>query len=112
MDNSFVAFTSRHVTTVWLGDDLRVRELGKKDAAYMTVVPVWARYMYQVARDFPNPEIPWEVPDGVNPRDRGDHSKGRRGPQMDLIYRHPEKPPDEQMDLLPEGGTPPAAPPA
>ena len=108
MDNSFVAFTSRHVTTVWLGDDDRVRELGKKDAAYMTVVPLWARYMYEVARDFPNPTIPWEVPPGVNPKDRGEHSKGRKGAPMDLIYRHAEKPPTEQMDLPPGGAQPPA----
>ena len=109
MDTSFVGYTSRHVTAVWLGDDDRVRELGKQDAAYMTVVPVWARFMYEVSRNFPNPAIPWEVPPGVNPRDRGDHSRGRKGSQQDLIYRHPEKPPEDRMDL---GIDVPAAPPA
>jgi penicillin-binding protein 1A len=108
MDTSFVAFTSRFITTVWLGDDDRVRELGKQDAAYMTVVPMWARYMYEVARDFPNPEIPWEVPPGVNPRDRGDHTKGRKGPQMDLIYRHGLKPPEDDKIDLGLDGVPPA----
>ncbi len=109
MDTSFVGYTSRHITAVWLGDDDRVRELGKSDAAYMTVVPVWARYTYEVARDFPNPPIPWLVPDGVNPRDRGDHSRGRKGPQMDLIYRHPEKPPEDGVG---EPGSTGPAPPA
>lgn len=107
MDNSFVAFTSRFITAVWLGDDKRVRELGKKDAAYMTVVPLWARYMYEVARGYPNPEIPWEVPGGVDRGDRGDHRRGRRGPQMPLIYRHAEHPPDD-TEVPPDPGTPPA----
>lgn len=106
MDTSFVGYTSRHITAVWLGDDQRVRELGKQDAAYMTVVPVWARYTYATARDFPNPEIPWDVPPGVNPKDRGDHSRGRRGPQMDLIYRHGHKmeepPPADGALILPQ----------
>jgi penicillin-binding protein 1A len=112
MDTSFVAYTSRFTTTVWLGDDKRVRELGKQDAAYMTVVPMWARFMFEVARDFPNPEIPWQVPPGVDPKDRGDHSKGRRGGQMSLIYRHAEKPPDDGVgDGTVDGATPPGQPP-
>jgi hypothetical protein len=61
----------------------------------MTVVPLFARYMYEAARNFPNPEIPWDIPMGVNPKDRGDHSKGTHGPQMDLIFRKAEKPPDD-----------------
>lgn len=94
MDTSFVAYTANHITAAWLGDDKRVRELGKQDAAYMTVVPLWARYMNMVAGGFPNPEIPWEVPAGVDPKDRGDHTRGRHGAPMALIYRHAEKPPD------------------
>ncbi len=95
-DNSFVAFTSRFVTAVWMGDDKKQRALGKKDAAYMTVVPLWARYMYEAARGFPNPEIPWFVPPGVSPKDRGDHSKGERTSPMDLIYHSAKKPQDEK----------------
>jgi penicillin-binding protein 1A len=110
MDTSFVGYTSRHITSVWLGDDQRVRELGKLDAAYMTVVPVWARYSYATARDFPNPAIPWEVPPGVNPKDRGDHSRGRRGPQQDLIYRHAEKPRADEVPA--DGAVVPPQPPA
>jgi membrane peptidoglycan carboxypeptidase len=79
MDTSFVAYTSRFVTAAWLGDDKYVRELGKLDAAYMTVVPLWARYMFAVASDYPNLEIPWEVPPGVEPKDRGEHSRGPTG---------------------------------
>ncbi len=94
-DNSFVAFTSRFTVATWMGDDKKQRALGKKDAAYMTVVPLFARYMYEVARNFPNPEIPWVVPPGLNSKDRGDHSKGTHGPQMDLIFRKHEKPPED-----------------
>lgn len=108
MDTSFVAFTSRLITSVWLGDDKRERELGKQDAAYMTVVPLWARYMFEVSRDFPNPEIPWEVPPGVKPDDRGDNTRGRRGAPMSLIYRHAEKPPEDGVDEVGLPGQPPA----
>jgi penicillin-binding protein 1A len=90
-DNLFIAFTSKFTTLVWMGDDKRVRALGKTDAAYMTVVPLWARYMYEAAHNYPNPAIPWLVPPGVKADDRGDHSKGVHGPQMDLIFRPPAK---------------------
>jgi penicillin-binding protein 1A len=90
-DNLFIAFTSRFTTLVWMGDDKRVRALGKSDAAYMTVVPLWARYMYEAGHNYPNPAIPWEVPPGVKLDDRGDHSKGVHGPQMELIWRPPAK---------------------
>jgi penicillin-binding protein 1A len=90
-DNMFIAFTSKFTTLVWMGDDKRQRALGKTDAAYMTVVPLWARYMYEAARSYPNPQIPWVIPPGVKPDDRGDHSKGVHGPQMDLIWKPPPK---------------------
>jgi penicillin-binding protein 1A len=90
-DNLFIAFTSKFTTLVWMGDDKRQRALGKSDAAYMTVVPLWARYMYEAARSYPNPQIPWVIPPGVKPDDRGDHSKGVHGPQMDLIWKPPPK---------------------
>ncbi|HEX7841323.1 MAG TPA: transglycosylase domain-containing protein, partial [Kofleriaceae bacterium] len=90
-DNMFIAFTSRFTTLVWMGDDKRVRALGKSDAAYMTVVPLWARYMYEAGRNYPNLPIPWDVPPGVRTDDRGDHSKGVHGPQMELIWRPPPK---------------------
>ena len=85
MDTSFVGYTSRWITTVWLGDDLYVRPLGLKDAAYMTVVPMWARYMYEVARDQPNQEIPWHVPPGVNPHSHGG-KRGQIGTRMPLVW--------------------------
>jgi penicillin-binding protein 1A len=90
-DNLFIAFTSKFTTLVWMGDDKRVRALGKSDAAYMTVVPLWARYMYEEGRNYPNPPIPWAIPPGVKADDRGDHNKGKHGPQMDLIFRPPPK---------------------
>lgn len=90
-DNMFIAFTSKFTTLVWMGDDKRMRALGKSDAAYMTVVPLWARYMFEAAKAYPNPAIPWSVPPGVRADDRGDHSKGEHGPQMELIFRPPPK---------------------
>ena len=100
-DTLFIAYTSKFTTLVWMGDDKKERALGKSDAAYMTVVPLWARYMYESARGYPNPDIPWVVPPGVRANDRGDHSKGTHGPQMDLIFRPPKK------DKAPEDDRPP-----
>jgi penicillin-binding protein 1A len=89
-DTTFIAYTSKFTTLVWMGDDKKQRALGKFDAAYMTVVPLWSRYMYEASKLYPQVKIPWENPPGVNPKDRGDHSKGEKGPQMDLIW-HPAK---------------------
>jgi penicillin-binding protein 1A len=100
-DNIFIAFTSKFSTAVWMGDDKKERALGKKDAAYMTVVPLWSRYMFEAAHAYPNPAIPWLIPPGVSPNDRGDHSKGVHGPQMDLIFRPAKKKSDDGGDAAP-----------
>ena len=100
-DNLFIGFTSKFTTLVWMGDDKKERALGKSDAAYMTVVPLWARYMYETAKNYPNPKIPWFTPAGMNPKDRGDHSKGVHGPQMDLIFRSTKKPENADDDPRP-----------
>jgi penicillin-binding protein 1A len=96
-DTLFIAYTSKFTTLTWMGDDKKVRALGKSDAAYMTVVPLWSRYMYEAAKGYPNAEIPWAVPPGVKPNDRGDHSKGTKGPQMNLIFRAPKKDKDGEV---------------
>ncbi|MBL4637551.1 MAG: transglycosylase domain-containing protein [Kofleriaceae bacterium] len=93
MDNTFVSYTSRWITTVWMGDDIRERPLGVDDAAYMTVEPMWARYMKAAADGHPNKNIPWNTPDGVSESDRGDHSKGKIY-KMPLVYIRPPKKPE------------------
>jgi penicillin-binding protein 1A len=100
-DTMFIAYTSKFTTLVWMGDDKKQRALGKFDAAYITVVPLWSRYMYEAARGYPATKIPWEVPKGVKRDDRGEHSKGETGPQMDLIYRPPKKDLDVGADDRP-----------
>ena len=100
-DNLFIAFTSKFTTLVWMGDDKKERALGKNDAAYLTVVPLWARYMYEAARGYPNPTIPWVTPPGENPNDRGDHSKGKKADEpMELIFKPPKKK-DDNADNRP-----------
>ena len=59
------------------------------------MVPLWSRYMYEAAKMYPNPTIPWNVPPGQNPKDRGDHTKGEKVPPMDLIWKLPKKPEPE-----------------
>lgn len=98
MDTSFVGYTSRWITSVWMGDDLRIRPLGRDDAAFKVVVPMWAKFMAEVAAGHPREEIPWTVPEGVSRRDRG----GDRGEQaeepMRLIYRRAAHPEDLPAD--------------
>jgi penicillin-binding protein 1A len=71
MDTWFVGYTSRWMTTTWLGDDLRERPLGLKDAAYMLTVPMFARYITEVTAGQPLQEIPWERPKGVKANETG-----------------------------------------
>jgi penicillin-binding protein 1A len=105
MDTTFVGFTSRWISTVWMGDDLRERPLGRTDAAFIVVEPLWARFMAQAAHGQPVHDVPWEVPPGVDPRDRGDHSKGGRK-SMPLVYRERSGPPPPgiQIELGPPEG--------
>jgi penicillin-binding protein 1A len=100
-DTWFIAYTSQFTTVVWMGDDKKQRALGKNDAAYITVVPLWSRYMYEEAKAYPNPSIPWITPRGISPNDRGEHSKGKKGEPMDLIYR------SSKRDKAPEDDRPP-----
>jgi membrane carboxypeptidase/penicillin-binding protein len=71
MDTWFVGYTSRWMTTTWLGDDLRERPLGLKDAAFMLTVPMFARYMTEVTARQPLEDVPWERPPGVKANDTG-----------------------------------------
>ena len=71
MDTWFVGYTSRWMTTTWIGDDKYQRALGYKDAAFMLNVPMFARYIWEVAASQPLQEIPWERPRGVKPGDKG-----------------------------------------
>jgi penicillin-binding protein 1A len=71
MDTWFIGYTSRWMTSTWIGDDLRERPLGAKDAAFMLTVPMFARYMVEVGTGQPLQEVPWARPPGVKPDDTG-----------------------------------------
>ena len=71
MDVWFTGYTSRWMTTTWIGDENRERPLGYKDAAFMLTVPMFARYMWEVTAQQPLQEIPWEKPKGVRGSDTG-----------------------------------------
>jgi penicillin-binding protein 1A len=101
MDTTFVAYTSRWIVSVWMGDDMRERPLGSDDAAYIVVEPIWARFMAAAAAGHPNKRIPWEVPPGVNASDRGD-VKGSQH-KMSLVYRERSGPPPPIEIGPPEG---------
>lgn len=66
-DTWFVGYTSRWLTSAWLGDDHYVRSIGRHDASFSTALPMWARYMFDTARFHPLREIPWLDTKG-NPR--------------------------------------------
>ena len=57
--------------STWIGDDLRERPLGQKDAAFMLTVPMFARYMTEVTARQPLVDVPWERPPGVKSDDTG-----------------------------------------
>ena len=71
MDTWFVGYTSRWMTTTWIGDDLRERPLGHKDAAFMLTVPMFARYITEVTAGQPLKDVPWQRPPGVKADDTG-----------------------------------------
>jgi penicillin-binding protein 1A len=71
MDTWFVGYTSRWMTTAWIGDDRRERPLGFKDAAFMLTVPMTARYLYEVTAGQPLKDVPWDRPPGVKANDAG-----------------------------------------
>jgi penicillin-binding protein 1A len=102
MDTTFVAYTSRWITTVWMGDDLRERPLGHSDAAFIVVEPIWSRFMSEATIGHPNRPVPWSVPRGVDPKDRGDRDKSPQK-SMSLVYRERAKP----EDILPLEMAPP-----
>lgn len=85
----FVGFTSRWLTTAWVGDDTYERQLGYADASFTISVPMWARFMYHANREAPLAEIP-EKPKDVKPTDRG-------GPLL------PGFPPPPSSGVSPEG---------
>lgn len=86
MDTWMVGFTHRWMTVSWMGDDLRVRPLGRRDASYLTALPQWTRYMHEVLNGRKTKDIPTAVPPGVDPDDQGGKrrsSRDRSGNQKD-----------------------------
>lgn len=67
----FVGYTSRWMTTAWMGNDKVDRPLGYKDAAFMLAVPMCARYLWEATAGQPLVEVPWQRPAGVSATDRG-----------------------------------------
>ena len=106
MDTWFVGYTSRWMTTTWVGDDLRERALGLKDAAFMITVPMFARYMTEVAARQPLQEIPWDRPPGVKPNDTG----GRLRTTVEEVLA--DAPSGAAARPPPSAVPPPPAPPA
>ena len=95
------------MTTTWMGDDLRKRPLGQKDAAFMLTVPMFARYMMEVTAGQPLQDIPWERPAGVKPNDTG----GRLRTTLDEILADTQAPPPRPA-VPPSQGNKPAPTPA
>ena len=98
MDTWFIGFTSRWMTSTWMGDDLRERPLGQKDAAFMLTVPMFARYMMEVTAGQPLQDIPWARPPGVKADDTG----GKLRTTMEEVAA--------DAPALPAGKKPPSAP--
>ena len=106
MDVWFIGYTSRWMTTAWVGDDLRERPLGAKDAAFMITVPMFARYINEVAVGQPLREIPWERPPGVKPDDTG----GKVRTTLEEVMADGRGPPPAPRSKAPPAPAPEASP--
>jgi membrane carboxypeptidase/penicillin-binding protein len=87
------------MTTTWMGDDLRKRPLGQKDAAFMLTVPMFARYMMEVTAGQPLQDIPWDRPAGVKPNDTG----GKLRTTADEVLADTQAPPPRPAAPAPPG---------
>jgi penicillin-binding protein 1A len=100
----FIGYTSRWMTTAWMGDDTYQRQLGYKDASFMLSVPMWARYMAHAVGDQPLEEIPWDKPPSVKANDVG-------GPLKKNFPLPPAMvPPEEGKAAVTPPPTPPVSP--
>ncbi len=81
----FIGFTSRWMVSAWIGDDTYERQLGYKDASFSLSVPMWARFVAEVASSQPLDEIPWELPPGVRSSDSGGPLKPGMPPPPPII---------------------------
>ena len=99
MDTWFIGYTSRWMTSTWIGEDLRKRPLGLKDAAFMLTVPMFARYLTEVTAGQPLKDIPWERPPGV----RADDTGGKLRTTLDEVLADGQTPAGAR-----KGKTPPA----
>jgi penicillin-binding protein 1A len=90
MDLWFVGFTSRWTVTAWIGDDVRERPLGRDDAAYMSTLPMYARFIKHASDGLPLDEVPGPPPAGVRAGDRGGN-KGRAADGSQFPLTPPKK---------------------
>lgn len=106
----FVGYTSRWLTTAWMGDDTYERQLGWKDASFMLSVPLWARFMYVATNEQQLEEIPWERPSVVKKNDEGGPLKpGYPPPPQAGVDPHgkPYELPEKLRDAVLTSPTPP-----
>ncbi|TPV92273.1 MAG: PBP1A family penicillin-binding protein [Myxococcales bacterium FL481] len=66
-DTWFMGFTSRYLTSAWMGDDKYERSLGERDASYTTATPLWADFMAKIVKagDRPHGQLPLYRPPGI-----------------------------------------------
>ncbi|MEZ4451669.1 MAG: PBP1A family penicillin-binding protein [Nannocystaceae bacterium] len=67
-DTWFVGFTSRFVTSAWMGDDTYERSMGIEDASYTTATPLFADYMQAVVAGVPHEQVPVHKPPRISSR--------------------------------------------
>jgi penicillin-binding protein 1A len=98
MDLWFVGYTSRWTVATWIGDDVRERPLGRDDAAYMSTLPMYARFIKGASQGLPLEEVPNPVPPGMRASDRGG-SKGRASDAVPMPLTPPKK--TKSLDVPP-----------
>jgi len=93
MDTWFVGFTSRWVTTTWVGDDKYRRPLGAKEASYTSAIPMWANFMKTTVGKRPHRELPLHRP------------RGLRSATIDFLSGGPPRPGQRTVRIYYKPGT-------
>ncbi|MDA3862388.1 MAG: transglycosylase domain-containing protein [Deltaproteobacteria bacterium] len=104
MDTWFSGYSAHWSITAWLGDEKYERQLGYDDAAHMTTAVLFARFMYDAARYYPQRELPLrsyksgeyqdETPEFVYKKSKKPEYKP---PNKDVLFKENETP-DKSSD--------------
>ena len=111
-DTWFAGYSPKQVAIAWMGFD-QPRSLGSNETGGHAALPIWIRYMTVALKNVP--DLPLEIPEGVDSIKINPYSGGRAGEGGVYEYFYHENPPranvhrdpsDSEEEYLPESETP------